>query len=140
MVGKPCRLPGFLFRETRRDHQPRGIVVKRTLRKKAKSLQDGLVYNYTYYTYGLLVVFLLSGGMFFSGSFINDWIIFLLRCPNPKKPSWRCVEMDPKHLTPKKELFRDWILFQYFDYYSLKRGMYGNVWECMDIFVIMVDV
>ena len=108
----------------------RGIVVKRTLRqkKKPKSLQDGLVliiYNYIYGFVGS--VSFLCGGMFFSGSFINDWIIFLLRCPNPKKTSWRCVEMDPKHLTPKKELFRDWILFQYFDYYSLKRGMYGHL-------------
>lgn len=97
----------FCCRETRNRTVNRGDTGEKDFKKKkSKSLQDGLVHNYTYYTYGLLVVFLLcrGGGWFFSGSFINDWITFLLRCPNPKKPHGDVIEMDPKHLTPKKEV------------------------------------
>lgn len=107
MVRKPYRkLPGIFVVGKRATAPSTGgdTGEKDFKKKKSKSLQDGLVHNYTYYTYGLLVVFLLcrGGGWFFSGSFINDWITFLLRCPNPKKPHGDVIEMDPKHLTPKK--------------------------------------
>lgn len=53
----------FCCRETRNRTVNRGDTGEKDFKKKkSKSLQDGLVHNYTYYTYGLLVVFLLCRG------------------------------------------------------------------------------